>query len=477
MDSEKGKLFIGGISWETTEDRLKDYFKRFGEVVEAVIMKDRTTRRARGFGFVVFADPAIADRVVLDKHTIDGRTVEAKKAIPRDDQQHMNRNSNIAHAPPSQARTKKIFVGGLAPTVTENDFRKYFEQFGTITDVVVMYDHSTQRPRGFGFITYDSEDAVDKVLQKNFHDLNGKMVEVKRAVPKELSPSPARTPIGVFGVAGNRGNSFNIGYGQGYNSSPAVGYGVRVDNRYGPSSGGRGGYSAFGAAGYGVGTAYGPGMNQGYSGGGYAGNLGYGTGLGSNYGGASSGYGAPINYGGSTAGNGGYVNTPSGGRNVWSNGGLGYSNTGSSMGYIGTGNGNLTSYANGTGAWGSSPSGSSQAAVSSSSYATGSFGYGTGENGYGSNMGSYSGRNAGYGVGTVPYGSAPGGYGGGYADVYNSLEYVDNTWRARTTELGGNALVGYGLGNAAADGSANGSGSNMRGNGVASRQTPRGVAV
>jgi len=146
------------------------------------------------------------------------------------------------------------------------------------------------------------------------------------------------------------------------------------------------------------------------------------------------------------------------------------------MGYIGTGSGNLTSYASGTGAWGSSPSGSSQAAVSSSSYASGSFGYGTGENGYGSNMGSYAGRNAGYGVGTVPYGSATGGYGGGYADVYNSLEYVDNTWRARTTELGGNALVGY-LGNAVADGSANGSGSNMRGNGVASRQTPRGVAV
>lgn len=81
MDSEKGKLFIGGISWETTEDRLKDYFKRFGEVVEAVIMKDRTTRRARGFGFVVFADPAIADRVVLDKHTIDGRTVSCPSPV------------------------------------------------------------------------------------------------------------------------------------------------------------------------------------------------------------------------------------------------------------------------------------------------------------------------------------------------------------------------------------------------------------
>lgn len=75
MDSEAGKLFVGGIPWDTTEDRLKDYFQTYGEVREVVIMKDRATGRSRGFGFVLFADPEVADRVVLEKHTIDGRQV------------------------------------------------------------------------------------------------------------------------------------------------------------------------------------------------------------------------------------------------------------------------------------------------------------------------------------------------------------------------------------------------------------------
>jgi RNA recognition motif-containing protein len=75
MEMEPGKLFIGGISWDTNEDRLREYFQCFGEVVEAVIMKDRATGRARGFGFVVFADPTAAERVVMEKHVIDGRTV------------------------------------------------------------------------------------------------------------------------------------------------------------------------------------------------------------------------------------------------------------------------------------------------------------------------------------------------------------------------------------------------------------------
>lgn len=75
MQSDNGKLFIGGISWDTDEDRLKEYFSAYGDVVEAVIMKDRTTGRARGFGFVVFADPSVAERVIKEKHNIDGRMV------------------------------------------------------------------------------------------------------------------------------------------------------------------------------------------------------------------------------------------------------------------------------------------------------------------------------------------------------------------------------------------------------------------
>ena len=75
MESDLGKLFIGGISWDTDEERLKEYFGKYGEVIETVIMRDRVTGRARGFGFVVFGDPSVAERVIMDKHIIDGRTV------------------------------------------------------------------------------------------------------------------------------------------------------------------------------------------------------------------------------------------------------------------------------------------------------------------------------------------------------------------------------------------------------------------
>ncbi|KAL4185362.1 hypothetical protein AMTRI_Chr10g230310 [Amborella trichopoda] len=472
MESDMGKLFIGGISWETNEDRLKEYFKTYGEIVEAVIMKDRTTGRARGFGFVVFSDPAVADRVVLEKHTIDGRTVEAKKAVPRDDQQILNRNSNSIHGSPSPARTKKIFVGGLASTVTENDFRKYFDQFGTITDVVVMYDHNTQRPRGFGFITYDSEDAVDKVLLETYHKLNGKTVEVKRAVPKELSPGPSRIPLG-YGM--NRVNSFLNGYPQGYNQGSLGGYGMRMDGRFGPLVGSRGGFPTFSPQTY---PNYGPAVSPSYGGSNFGSNLGFGRGLGPYYGGNNaSRYGSPIGYNGSSGGSGSFLSPT--GRNVWGNSGLNYSASATSTGYTGSGSGSIGGFGNTGATWGSSPSMASQVGGSGGGYGGGgSFSYGSSENGYGLGMSSFGGRTSGTGLAPSSYSGSNGGYEGSYGDLYGgSSVYGDPTWRSGSTELDGSSSFSYGLGTMASDVATKGSGSYMGGYSVSNRQSNRGVAA
>ncbi|KAA8531536.1 hypothetical protein F0562_006245 [Nyssa sinensis] len=197
MESEHGKLFVGGISQITTAEKLIEHFSKYGEVKESQIMKDRNTGNGRGFGFVKFTDPAVVLEVLQVQHNILGRTVEVKPAIPKSEKQQNqhcpechrrqrqqnNRNKSDENFN-IQLKTKKIFVGGLPPNLTEEEFKSYFESFGTITDVIVMYDKGKTRPRGFGFITFDSEEAVDNVLQKNFYELSNKTVEVKRAEPK-----------------------------------------------------------------------------------------------------------------------------------------------------------------------------------------------------------------------------------------------------------------------------------------------------
>lgn len=332
METEPGKLFVGGISWDTSEERLRDHFQTFGEVVEAVIMKDRNTGRARGFGFVVFANAAVAERVVRERHVIDGRLVEAKKAVPRDDHhQNSNRNSVSTQGSPGPTRTKKIFVGGLPSSITESNFKQYFDQFGTITDVVVMYDHNTQRPRGFGFITYATEESVDKVLFKTFHELNGKMVEVKRAVPKELSPGPTRN----YGM--NRVNSLLNAYAQGHNSMSPGNYGMRIDGHYSPITMDRGGLSPYGPGNFNIGHNPDSGLSLNYGNG--DSGLNYGNGTSSFFSGTPSRFNSPMSNDFGNGISGSLPNTAN--RTMWVNGSPNYStNSLNSNAFMSHGTGN-----------------------------------------------------------------------------------------------------------------------------------------
>ncbi|XP_020580231.1 heterogeneous nuclear ribonucleoprotein 1-like [Phalaenopsis equestris] len=456
MESDRGKLFIGGISWDTNEDRLRGYFKNFGEVVEAVIMKDRTTGRARGFGFVVFADPAVADRVVMEKHQIDGRMVEAKKAVPRDDQHMVNRNTSSIQGSPGPGRTKKIFVGGLASSVTDTDFKKYFEQFGTITDVIVMYDHNTQRPRGFGFITFDSEDAVDKVLHKTFHELNGKLVEVKRAVPKELSPGPnMRLPIGEFNHGVNRINNFINGYNQGYSPSTMGSYGIRMDGRFGSLPGGRKTAPSLGP-GYGIGMNFEPGMSPIYGGSSNVNNnVGYGRSLSHLYGGNSNIFGNPVGYRGS-GGNPGSTFSPTA-HNLWENGDLNYgTNPAGSNSYMNSGSRSIAGFGNGGLSWSglSSPL-ASHGLGSDSILTSGSLNYAAGKNNFSLVGGSYGRGNA---TGSInsSFVAPSNSFEGNYTDSYGGGSIHGDPNRQIAPKLDGFSPFGYGLGAATSNVASNG---------------------
>jgi len=75
-------------------------------------------------------------------------------------------------------------VGGIPLTISEKEFREYFEAFGKVTEVLIMKDKLTGHPRGFGFVSFEDEDCIDIVLSET-HELFGKKVEVKKAEPKK----------------------------------------------------------------------------------------------------------------------------------------------------------------------------------------------------------------------------------------------------------------------------------------------------
>lgn len=253
---EYGKLFVGGLSWETTQDNLQRYFARYGEVIDCVVMKNAESGRSRGFGFVTFADPGNVNVVLQNgPHTLDGRTIDPKPCNPR-----------TLQKPKKGGGYPKVFLGGLPSNVTETDLRSFFTRFGKVMEVVIMYDQEKKKSRGFGFLSFEDEDAVDRCVSEHFVNLNGKQVEIKKAEPRDGSGNnkmggadptsawgPPQAPMGMMqgpngqmggppmNLGGPMGPNMMQGY-QGWGTSPQqqsyAGYGT-------PS--GHGSYQGWGA--------------------------------------------------------------------------------------------------------------------------------------------------------------------------------------------------------------------------------------
>ena len=84
------KLFVGSLSWDTTEESLQNFFSQVGAVTSCSVISDKFTGKSRGFGFVEMASEEEAQRAVqeLNGKDLDGRTIvvnEARPQAPRDD--------------------------------------------------------------------------------------------------------------------------------------------------------------------------------------------------------------------------------------------------------------------------------------------------------------------------------------------------------------------------------------------------------
>eukprot|EP00573_Skeletonema_grethae_P008321 CAMPEP_0201693196 /NCGR_PEP_ID=MMETSP0578-20130828/5856_1 /ASSEMBLY_ACC=CAM_ASM_000663 /TAXON_ID=267565 /ORGANISM="Skeletonema grethea, Strain CCMP 1804" /LENGTH=334 /DNA_ID=CAMNT_0048178681 /DNA_START=75 /DNA_END=1079 /DNA_ORIENTATION=- len=205
---DAAKIFVGGLSWQTTEETLRYHFEQYGEVVSVEVMRDRQTGDPRGFAFVVFKSDETVDLILKScPHEINQKVVDVKRAQARGvappsihhggeeesvasgGQQHHSakqerHHNSSAGLSPEQLRNK-IFVGGLPLHCDKDGLKDFFSVFGPVVDAIVMMDTVNQRSRGFGFVTFENgSGGAQSAIEVQPINMFGKMVEVKLATPK-----------------------------------------------------------------------------------------------------------------------------------------------------------------------------------------------------------------------------------------------------------------------------------------------------
>ncbi|CAJ0582941.1 unnamed protein product, partial [Mesorhabditis spiculigera] len=178
------KLFIGGLNHETTDDDLRQYFSQWGQVVDSIVIRDPATKHSRGFGFVTFASIASADAALMERpHVVGGKTVDSKRAIPREQMTPMFPPPFFDSEP---APGTKVIISGIHwEHHTVERLRVHFERFGALDQVEIV-----AQPRGMGFVVFEDREGAEKCLQHNRgrHMINERPVLV-RACPTQSIPA------------------------------------------------------------------------------------------------------------------------------------------------------------------------------------------------------------------------------------------------------------------------------------------------
>ncbi|KAE8626907.1 hypothetical protein XENTR_v10006796 [Xenopus tropicalis] len=249
------KLFIGGLSFETTDESLREHFEQWGTLTDCVVMRDPNSKRSRGFGFVTYSSTDEVDAAMSARpHKVDGRVVEPKRAVSRED----------SSRPGAHLTVKKIFVGGIKEDTEEHHLREYFEQYGKIEVIEIMTDRGSGKKRGFAFVTFEDHDSVDKIVIQKYHTVNNHNCEVRKALSKQEMAS-------VSGSQRGRGGSGNFSGRGGFGNDNFGGRGGNFSSNrggnFGGSGGGGGGYNDFGNYNNQSSSSFGPMKGGNYGGG------------------------------------------------------------------------------------------------------------------------------------------------------------------------------------------------------------------
>ena len=178
---ENKQVFIKGISPEITEEELKEYINKKAPLIEYknIRLVLDINGKNKGFAFVDFENQNQA------KKFID---------IMNDDNNEKNiklKNSELICAfclsPKSGKNDKRtLFINNLPFDVEKEQIKEMFNKFGKILDIRIIYNPHTQKPRGYGYIEFEEENSVDKIINynKNF-EINGRKIMVSKSISVE----------------------------------------------------------------------------------------------------------------------------------------------------------------------------------------------------------------------------------------------------------------------------------------------------
>lgn len=153
-------IFVGGIVGHVTENHIRDYFEQFGPIYSITLIPKKGNRTLNsGYCFISFKE-SNTKRSVLEEqnHFICGRRINCKSLLKGSDLKEEKTKNN----------QKKLCIKFLPLGTTEDQFEKFFSQYGKIHSFYLVTYKNSQKPTCNGYVVYKTENTVNRLLDMRY---------------------------------------------------------------------------------------------------------------------------------------------------------------------------------------------------------------------------------------------------------------------------------------------------------------------
>jgi len=181
------ELFVNNLSYKTTDESLKNYFSKYGEVESTKIVYDKETGRPKGVGFCKFCDSSSAAKALEDNDNLflDGRPIAVSYSNDKKGSAKV-RKSKFQGNKEYSGEKFSIFIGNLSFKTNEDGIKNLFEDCGNIIDIRIA-KRPDGHPRGFAHVDFDNKEAMENALEKTGYLLDGRKLRIDKTTNQPSS--------------------------------------------------------------------------------------------------------------------------------------------------------------------------------------------------------------------------------------------------------------------------------------------------
>lgn len=201
------KIFVYGLSWDTTKVCLAEAFSKYGEIEDCHVVLDKQTNRAKGFGFVMFKTRFGASKALKEpQKMVNNRYVSCQLACLGKNESSGNNTVASSSNITSYDYGRKIYVAPVEGEMKPEKLKEFFEKFGEIETGPIGFDLATGKAKGYAMFVYKDKDGANNALQEPYKIFEGIQLHCKLANPSRPTeavqqPAPGHLEASALPVA------------------------------------------------------------------------------------------------------------------------------------------------------------------------------------------------------------------------------------------------------------------------------------